>query len=420
MILFRLAWKALKFRKFSTILTVISIALSFSLLVSVEKIKKSTQEGFTQTISQTDLIVGARSGPLQLILYSVFNMGQATNNISYSMFEKYTKHSAVEWTIPYTLGDGHRGYRVVGTNKDFFKHYHFRGEGSVEFEQGQAFDDLWDVVIGSEVAKNLNYKIGTEIVMSHGVTKGEGIIHHGDRPFKVSGIMKATGTALDRAVYISLQGFEALHVDWESGAVPSQAHSTSKDQIKAENLKISTITAFFLRTKSRIETLRLQREINADTDEPLLAIIPGAVLSELWNGLASVEKVLKVISWLVLLIGLTTMLIAITTLLNERRREMALLRSLGAHANQILSLMLIESGFLTVAGVALGWLLQILVIVLLKPWLARQFGLYLDDIGFEASDLYLSGFVVFAGLLMGLYPSFKAKNTALKDGLSQS
>jgi putative ABC transport system permease protein len=418
MIFLNLALKSLKNRSLASVLTVISIALSVVLLLSVERAKRAAEDGFTQTISQTDLIVGARSGPTQLILYTVFNMGNATHNISYETYQDLKKYPAVEWTIPYSLGDGHRGFRVVGTNGDFFEHYHFRGDSKVELAEGKVFDGLWDVVIGADVAKKLNYKLGEKIVVAHGVTRGEGIQKHDDKPFVVVGIMKPTGTALDQSVYMSLEGLEALHVDWQDGAAPTADKVIPKDQIKKEDIKIHTVTAFFLRTKSRIETLRLQREINNYKDEPLLAIIPGVTLSELWHGLSYVEQVLKAISWMVVAVGFMAMLIALTTSLNERRREMAILRAVGASTEKILALLVFESTVLTLAGIVLGTLVAIVGTTLLRPWLETEFGFYLvgSPIG-SAELLYLAATLV-GGILIGLIPAYRAQKMALKDGLS--
>lgn len=418
MVFVNLAIKSLKNRLFATTLTVISIALSVSLLFSVERAKRAAEEGFTQTISKTDLIVGARSGPLQLILYTVFNMGSATHNISYETFEDLRRNPAIAWTIPYSLGDGHRGFRVVGTNQDFFKYYHYRGQERVEFHAGHEFSDLWDVVIGAEVARKLGYKIGDPIVVSHGVTKGEGIQHHEDKPFVVSGILKATGTPLDRAVYISLEGMEALHIDWQGGAAPVKEKVIPQQQLSKVTLKVHSITAFFVGAKSRIETLRLQRDINSYKQEPLLAIIPGATLSELWTGLSYVEDVLRMVSWMVVVVGLMAMLIALTTTLNERRREMAIFRSIGATSYQIVGLLVFESAFLTVLGIVSGVILSVGLTFILKPWLESEFGLYLVGPWFTQREYLYMLITLVGGTSMGLIPALRAQKLALKDGLS--
>ena len=131
MIFLTLAIKSIRNRKFSTFLTILSIAFSFSLLLSVERTKRAAQEGFTQAISQTDLLVGARTGPLNLILYTVFNMGNASNNISWESYQQIKRNESIDWTIPYSFGDGHKGFRVVATDESFYQHYHFRGDRSI-------------------------------------------------------------------------------------------------------------------------------------------------------------------------------------------------------------------------------------------------------------------------------------------------
>ncbi len=416
--IFQLALKSLRNRLFTTSLTVISIALSTALLLSVERTKRAAEEGFTQSVSGVDLIVGARSGPINLILYSVFNMGSATNNISWETYQKFKAHPSVDWVIPYSLGDGHKGFRIVATDESFYQHYQFRGDRHVEFQEGQPALGLWDVVLGSEVAKKLGYKLKDSIVITHGVTHGEGIQQHDDKPFTVSGILKPTGTALDTSLYISLLGMEAVHIDWKGGAAPTAATRISADSIQADKIKIEQITSFFLRTKSRIETLKLQREINTFTEEPLLAIIPGVTLAELWRGLGYVDQALRAISWMVLAVGLTAMLISLLTGLNERRREMAILRSIGAGPGQITMLLVFESTVLTLLGILLGLLTELSTFALLKDWLEAQFGLYMVGAAFTSVEMMYLMVTFGLGVLIGLIPAWKASSLALKDGLS--
>lgn len=418
MIFLKLAWKSLKNRRLTSVLTVLSIAFSTALLLAVERTQKAAEDSFTQAISQTDLIVGARSSPINLILYSVFNMGNATNNISWQTYEAFKSHPAVDWTIPYSLGDGHRGFRVVGTDESFFQHYSFRGSEKVEIDKGVADLSLWNVVIGSEVQKRLGYQLGDSIVIAHGVTRTEGIQKHDDKPFKIVGIMKSTGTAIDQSLYVHLKSIEAIHLDWKDGVAPTKETAISQAQIQINDLQVKTITNFFLRTNSRIETLRLQREINLYEEEALLAIIPGVTLSELWRSLGVASTALQMISWMVILVGLTSMLISILTSLNERRREMAILRSIGASPGQISFLLILESLTLTFLGVVLGSLLQISGFFLLSSWIEQSFGLYLVGSSLSPQQLVYIVITLVLGGVMGAIPALKASTMALKDGLS--
>ncbi len=418
MVFFRLALQSLYNRRFTSLLTILSIALSVSLLLSVERTKRASEEGFTQAISQTDLIVGARSGPIALILYTVFNMGNATNNISWESYQEIKSNPALEWTIPYSLGDGHRGYRVVATDENFYQHYKFRDGQSVQLKSGEPALDIWQAVLGAEVAKHLKYQVGQKIVIAHGVTRGQGIQMHDDKPFYVSGILAPTGTALDQSIYISLYGMEAIHLDWSTGAAPTAATAIPQDRISKENIKFGPITAFFLRAKSRIDTLRLQRMINEYKSEPLLAIIPGVTLGELWRGLSQIDRVLKIISWMVVLVGLVAMLISILTGLNERRREMAILRALGAGPSRITALLVFESAVITASGIFAGVAVHLVGFVLLRNWLAESFGLFVTGDTFTFNEIFYICLTMVLGLVIGFIPALKASRTALKDGLS--
>ncbi len=414
----KLAWKSLNNRRLATTLTMVAMMLSLVLLMSVERIRRAAETGFTKSISGVDLIVGARSGPLQIVLYSVFNLGQATNNVSIESYNEIKARPEIEWTIPYSLGDGHRGFRVVATNSDFFKYYQFRSKEHIQFSQGGEFKNYFDVVIGSDVAETLKYKLDSNVIVAHGSTTGDAIQAHDDKPFKVVGILKPTGTSVDRALYISLEAMEAIHLDWQSGSAPTEDKKLSVQQITAAMVQPKTITSFFLRTKNRIETLKLQREINDYKAEPLLAVIPGVVLSELWQSLSTVEKVLKAISFLVMVIGLMSMLIALMTSLNERRREMAILRVLGASLKHILGLIMLETFVLTALAIFGACALKILVEWFLGPWLQVKYGLYLEAPLFSTVEIAYIFVMMGLSLLISFIPAFSAMNSALKDGLS--
>ncbi len=413
-----LAWKSLSNRRLATSLTIIAMMLSLVLLMTVERIRRAAETGFTKSVSGVDLIVGARSGPLQIVLYTVFNIGQATNNVSIESYDEIKKRPEIDWTIPYSLGDGHRGFRVVATNTEFFKHYQFRNKEKISFYEGVEFNDYFDVVIGSDVAEALHYKVGSSVVVAHGSTTGDAIQNHEDKPFHVVGILKATGTSVDRALYVSLEAMEAIHLDWQSGSAPTKEKQLSIQQITPKMVQPRTITAFFLRTKNRIETLKLQRDINEYKSEPLLAVIPGVVLSELWQSLASVEKVLKAISFLVMLVGLMSMLIALMTSLNERRREMAILRVLGASLKHILGLIVLETFVLTIIAVLLACLIKVAIELILAPWLQVKYGLYLEAPLFSAIEFLYIGVMIALSLLISFIPAYRAMKSALKDGLS--
>ncbi len=412
-----LAWKSLRNRLLTTALTVGTIALSVALLVGVENVRIGMRESFANTIRQTDLIVGARGGTMQLVLYSVFGMGSPTNNLSYASYERFHSHPAVAWTIPYSLGDNHRGFRVVGTNHAFFERYRFRNDRHVELERGSRFQSVFEVVLGSDVASELGYEIGQPVPVAHGLS-ATGFVTHDDKPFTAVGILRKTSTPLDRALFLPLEGVEAIHVDWRDGAPPFPGTEISAEEIVESELEVRQITSFFLGTKSRMDALRLQREINTFGGEPLLAVLPGVALNQMWRAISYAEDGLRVITIFVVIVGLLGMLVSVYTSLNARRREMAILRAVGAGPGRIIGLLVLEAGFLAVAGSILGVVMVYTLLIGAQPIIESQFGLYLPIRPLGAIEYtYLAG-VVAAGFLMGFVPAFKAYRTSLTDGLS--
>jgi putative ABC transport system permease protein len=418
MYLLRLALASLGNRRFTAWLTVFAIALSVCLLLAVERVRTEARASFANTISGTDLIVGARSGSVNLLLYSVFRIGNATNNIRWESFEHFADHRQVKWAIPISLGDSHRGYRVMGTSPAYFEHYRYARSQPLQLSSGRAFaDDPFEVVLGAEVAKALNYQLDQELVLAHGVATIS-LVKHDDKPFKVVGILKRTGTPVDRTLHISLAGMEALHVDWQNGMPARGAAKVSAEQARAMDLQPKQITAVMLGLKSKIATFSLQREINEFRGEPLLAILPGVALQELWSLMGTAEKALFVVSLFVVLTGLIGMLTAILTSLNERRREMAILRSVGARPWHIASLLIVEAFALALAGVLLGLLLLYLGIAGAQGYVQANYGLYLPLNLPTRYEWTLLGAILSAALLMGCVPAWRAYRQSLADGLS--
>ncbi|MFW9270137.1 ABC transporter permease [Pseudomonas sp. NR3] len=418
MYLLRLAMASLANRRFTAILTAFTIALSVCLLLAVERVRTEARASFASTISGTDLIVGARSGSVNLLLYSVFRIGNATNNIRWDSFEQFANNPKVKWAIPMSLGDSHRGYRVMGTTEAYFEHYQYGRRQHLALADGRAFaTDPFEVVLGAEVAEALHYKLGEKLVLAHGVA-AISLVKHDDKPFTVVGILKRTGTPVDRTLHISLGGMEAIHIDWKNG-VPAQGNGRiSADQARNMDLTPKAITAFMLGLNSKISTFALQREINEFRGEPLLAILPGVALQELWSLMGTAEKALFVISLFVVLTGLIGMLTAILTSLNERRREMAILRSVGARPWHIASLLVLEAFALALAGVTAGLALLYIGIAAAQGYVQSAYGLYLP-LGWpsEYEWTLLAGILV-AALLMGSVPAWRAYRQSLADGLS--
>jgi putative ABC transport system permease protein len=416
MIVPRLALQSLRNRALTASLTVLAIAFSVMLLLGVEKVRTGARQSFADTISGTDLIVGARSGAVQLLLYSVFRIGNATNNITWKSYEDIAKRPEVAWIVPLSLGDSHRGFRVLGTTPDYFKRYKYRHGQEIAFAGGQPFHDLFDAVIGADVAEALGYKVGDPIVVAHGLGSVS-FVEHADKPFRVAGILAKTGTPVDRTVHVSLEAIEAIHVDWQSG-IPMPGQAISADEVRKLHLAPKAVTAALVGLKSKLATFRLQRMINNYSEEPLSAIIPGAALQELWGLVGTAETALAVVSAMVVATALLGMVTMILTTLNERRREMAILRSVGARPVTILGLLATEAGLLTLAGVLLGVVLLYAALGLLQPYVDRTYGLQLALDAPSRREWLTLASIVGAGFLAGLLPAMRAYRLSLADGMT--
>ena len=540
MLVLDLALKSHRNRAFSTSLTVGSIALSVALLIGVENVRVGMRESFSNTISQTDLIVGTKGGTIQLLLYSVFGMGAPTENVSWEAYRQWAEHPAVAWTIPYSLGDSHRGFRVIGTNEDFYRHYRYRGGQEIALAEGRASESLYDVTLGADVATELNYSLGDEIAVTHGI--GEvGFLVHDHMPFTVVGVLAKTFTPVDRALYVTLEGMEAIHLeegastgsddghvhdevaeaevapevdddghahddvmeatdaddghahdeaeeahdedghaneedetvaadaddghghdedetvaaaaddghahdedetvaadadddhahddetaaadddhahDEPEATVVDDGHVHSEADLSIEDVEVTQVTSFFVGTTDRRDVLQLQRDINDFEDEPMMAVIPGVALNEMWRSLGYAETGLRLVTIFVVLVGLLGMLVSLYTSLNERRREMAILRAVGAGPKRIVALLVLESVCLAAAGALAGLALVYVLLSVGQSLVEAQVGLFIPIRPPGSVELLFIGAVVTAGFLMGFVPALKAYRTALHDGLT--
>lgn len=396
-------------------LMAVSIALSVILLLGVEQLRTQARESFAQSISGTDLVVGARTSPIQLMLYAVFRLGDATHNIHWSSYQAIAAHPAVAWAVPVSLGDSHRGFAVVGTTLDYFEHFRYGDGRPLAFAAGNPFADIFDAVIGAEVAGQLGYHIGDRIVLNHG-TGDLGLTEHSDKPFKVAGILARTGLPVDRSIHVSLQAIEAIHLDWQGGA-PLPGLSIPPEYVHKFDLAPKEITAALVGLKSRASVFQVQRFINQYKAEPLLAVMPGVALDELWSIVGIVEKSLLAISLLVVAVGLSGLVAVVLAGLGERRRELAILRSVGAGPRVVLILLAIEGAMVVLAGSLLGLSGLFAASLFAGPALEAHLGISLHA-GLSTDTLQLLLLVMATGFLASLIPGYRAYRLSLADGLT--
>lgn len=411
-----LAWRSAWNRRFTLALTVCSIALSTFMLLGVERVRTDLRGSFSSAVSGTDLIVGPRTGSVQLLLYAVFRVGAATNNIRWSSVEALQQLRGVAWVVPLSLGDSHRGFPVLGTTTGYFDHFRHGEQQPLRLQAGERFRDLYDAVIGAEVADQLGYRVGQRITLAHGT--GEiSLSEHADKPFTVVGVLARTGTPVDRTVHISLEAMEALHVDWIAGA-PLPGLRVGAEEARRMNLQPRSVTAALVGLQNRAAVFSVQRQVNNFGGEPLMSILPGVALDELWDVVGAGERALMLMSGLVALVSMAGLMSVVLAGLNERRRELAVLRAVGASLHHVLLLLALEGMLMTLVGTGLGIAALAACVLALGPWLQSEFGLTLQLAQPTLAQGWLLAGLLIAGWLASLLPGWRAYRLSLADGLS--
>ena len=452
-----LALKSLLNRWFSCFLIILTLSASISLFFTVTRIQESVKNGFQNTVSGVDSIVAARGGNLQILLNSVFLIGEPSNKIQWKSYKDIEKMRGVKFMVPISLGDSHKGYRVIGTTNDYFKNIKFGNKKDIEFSANinndVAFLDVFDVVIGSSVAKKLEYSLGSEIVVTHGLGES-GVEHsfdalnadhddhsdhdshdhgehhddhadhddhsdhdshdHGDVGFKVTGILKPTGTPIDSGVYISVLAYEAIHKGWIGN---QKVMDISEEHIKKE-LEPKSISAIFVSLKNRTGIFQFQRDILNYKDEALSSVMPGLTLSRLWALTSNIDMAFKIITAFIIFIALLGMTAMTIAGLNNRRREMAILRSVGASPRTIVSLMLIESLIISFISIFIGYVLMVLVFYYGQGYIENNYGIYVEGFSLKNYDINIIIAIVFSSLLATIIPAIGVYKSTLRDGLS--
>ena len=402
-------------RRFTLTLTLAAIALSVAMLLGVERARNAAHESFAHSISGTDLVVGPRTSPVQLMLYAVFRLGEPTTNMKWTSYEELAQNADVAWIVPLSIGDSHHGFPVVGTNIAYFDHYRYGLSQPLALAAGRRFEGLFETVLGAEVAERMKYKVGDRLTLSHGT--GEFGAEHADKPFTVVGVLARTGTPVDRSIHVSLESMEAIHLDWQGGMrIPGL--SIPPQFARKFDVAPKEITAALVGLKVRGRVFQVQRTINNYAAEALVAVVPGVALNQLWGIVGVVENTLLLVSGMIVVIGLSGMIVAVWAGLNERRRELAIVRSVGASPVAVIVLLALEGLLLTTVGVALGFGLLTVLSLAAAPWMQARFGVVVPAWPGGAEELMLVGLVFAAGLLAALLPALRACRLSLVDGLT--
>ena len=417
--LFHLAFRSLSSRASSAILTVLAIAVSVCLFLGVENLRQGARDGFDQTVSGVDLIVGARTSPANLVLYTVFRIGEPTAEIRYRTYEELRSDPEIAWAAPVALGDSLNGYRVIGTTRALFDHFRTGDSVPLSLREGRVFADTFEIVLGAEAARGMGSSLGDEKVLSHGISETT-FQDHDNITFEVVGILAPTGTPMDQSVFVPMEGITAMHEGWVQGTRTSLVNALTEDMLRELDLTPATVTAVFVGLKNRTSIRTVQRAINTSNDEPLVAVIPALALAQLWQVVSVVERALAAVGAFVVVVGLISIVTTLLSSLRERRREMALLRAVGARGRDVFTLLISEAALIAFAGAVIGLALAQSLTFLLAPFARARFGIQLASTPPGMFELLTVLGVVVIAALLALLPAAFASRRAVQDGLSIS
>ncbi len=434
MSLIKIAWRSLEQRRLSSLLTGLSIALGVALVVAVLVIYSVVENTFERSANGYDMIVGAKGGKLQLVLNTVFHLSQPIENIPWSYYKEFTEgrfSSVVEVAVPCCMGDNYQGYRVVGTTPELFEKFEYAPGEPYTFSDGRLFeqDHFFEAIVGNMVARKTGLKVGDEFQPTHGVTTEEDQGHKHDA-FRVVGILAPTGTPNDRALFVNIEGFYLLddHAKEDHGEAKTagsdehdahehgghdHGHDADRKPLPEDQREV---TAILVRTDP-FRGIQLPRIIN---EGPVAqSVSPIKEIANLFTGLVGPVR------WLILMLAVLVvieagigMMVAIYNTMSERRREIAVMRALGAQRRTVLSIILLESILLSLLGGLAGVALGHALVALASPLVVTYAGISVGAFAFDILEVYLVPGLIVLAAVVGYLPAMAAYRTDVAKTLS--
>lgn len=429
----KIAWRNMQQRAFASTLTAFSMALGVALVIAVLVLLNTVSDTFKRNSQGFDLIVGAKGGREQLVLNTVYHLSQPVENVPYSFYKEFQPggryESAVGAVIPYCLGDNYEGYRVVGTIPELFDVPYGDDQHEYYFAEGRNFkaDAFFEAVIGATVARKTGLKVGDSFEPTHGVTGSEG---HKHDAFEVVGVLGPTGTPNDRALFVNMEGFYLLEghakpIEDEEGseskeAAPSDTPakpSGSKFQPLPEDQR--EVTALLVRTSDPFASMALHQHINEGNVAQ--AVQPTRVIYNLFESFVGpLEGVLLVLAGLIVVVAGIGIMVSIYNSMNDRRRDIAVMRALGANRLTVGMVILVESVLLSFTGGLAGFVLGHVLIGVASPFVEANTGVPLSPFEFVPYEAWILPALIVLAALAGYVPATSAYRTDVSKTLSGS
>jgi putative ABC transport system permease protein len=393
-----LVMKSLRQHLVSTSVSVFAVALAGGLLMAVWVIKDEANRTFASVSGGFDAVLGPRSSKLQLVLNSLFHLDESPGTITAADVESIKASASVDVAVPIAVGDNYRGYRLVGTTHEMFERVeHAPGQRFEVLPSGRLFEgEAHEAVLGSHVADALGLKPGAQFHPFHGLIANEEQAH--SETFTVTGVLAPTNTPADRVIWISLAGLQ--HMSGHSAR-------TSTD-----------VSAVLVKLKDPASGFQMDMLYNKRGNRLTFAWPIGATVAKLFDRFSWVERVLGFICSLVVIVGTASILTSIYNSMNERRREIAVLRALGARRTTVSGAIVLESAVIAALGMLLGFVIYALIAAVATGAIRAQTGVVLDALRWHWIMLVAPLGVMAVAALLGVVPAIKAYRTDVADGLA--
>ena len=407
-----MAWRYLKFRRLVTLLTLAGIALGAALVCSVLALRHESERALARDAGLFDLVAGGKGSPLQLVLASVYHLDSPTGNLPYSDYERLRHDPRVLWAAPIGLGDNHAGYRIVGTEAHFFDLPDREGNRFFQFARGEVFRDRFEVVLGSQVATDTGLKVGDTFFGTHGLVEVPGAEVHRDFPYKVSGVLAPTGTAQDRAIFGTLESV------WEIHETEDRLHSSIQGTAFLSGWKEQKREATAILIRLETSGLRLWMADEIGESSGSIAAVPINEILRFQRGIIGpVQRALLGVAAAVVAVACLTVLTTLHQAAERRRRDIAILRSLGAFRGEVAALVFSEGLLLTGAGIVLGLLLGHGGLALAAGPIRDATGLVLHPWHMPGPELFALGTMALCGAVASLFPAISCYGRTPIDDL---
>jgi putative ABC transport system permease protein len=458
--LLKIVMKNMRQRALATWLTGASVALGVALAVAILLVKQGVQQRFEQGTLGYEMVVGAKGSPLQLVLNTVYNLDISPGNISWKLFEQLRNDKRVKLAVPFSVGDNYHGFRIVGTTDAFFKDFEFEPGRRPELASGRIFnfneatlrtafqeaeqrardreakergeevkpaaeqptehkERPFEAVIGSIVAQDTGLQIGQTFIAAHGVQPSAEAKEHTENPWTVVGILAPTHTAVDRAIYINLDSFYQIEGheirnpnDQKKEEKPAPAEEKDNDP------DLGQVSSVVLKLRSPILAFSLYRELNDREDA--MAAFPAAEIRKLFDIVGNIDSLLLAQAILIMVVAGVAIAVSIYNSMSERRREIAILRALGARRATIFSVVLLEAMTICLVGAAVGLVGGHLVVAAANGFLYKASGFVIPAFHVQPLEWYVLAVAVILGAVSGLGPALGAYRTDVAKNLAPS